>query len=362
LKNKPYLTPTVQYFFTNLRYGWTFPLALAFVCAAYGWIGPARAEPGDGLAVSAARPPGTIIDVGTHRLHLYCRGRGAPTVLLEAGLGGFSLEWADLQQRLAEQVRVCAYDRAGYGWSDPGPLPRTARQIVSELIELLQRSAEPVPIVIAGHSFGGYVAQLLAKTRPDLVAGLVLLDSSHPLQHQRLPHPAGKTVGDLGARSRLVSWALPPPGYPEAFRTLAFHLMQQPWAVRAQRAELLDFEASAEQVRAAGAIASIPAIVVTRGARVWPRTPEGDRFEQSWARLQKDLAAAIPGAVQRIAPEAGHYVHLDAPALVERAIEDVVAQVRCAHAAAGRDAAETLASFDAQQFDIEDQGLVRTNR
>ena len=76
-------------------------------------------------------PPGQIVDVGGHRMHIYCQGRGEPTIVLDSGAGGFSLEWVNIQKAISPQTRVCAYDRAGYGWSDMGPLPRSSKCIVS---------------------------------------------------------------------------------------------------------------------------------------------------------------------------------------------------------------------------------------
>ena len=133
-------------------------------------------------AVDASRypPPGKLIDVGGYRLHLYCTGTshsGSPTVILEAGGGGGSVGWSKIQPGVASFTRVCSYDRAGYGWSDNGPLPRTAGRIVTELHTLLTRAAVPGPYVLVGHSFGGLIVRLYAYRYPQQVAGLVLVDS-----------------------------------------------------------------------------------------------------------------------------------------------------------------------------------------
>ena len=125
-------------------------------------------------------PPGRLVDVGGHRLHVLDMGKGHPTVVFEAGLPGSVLSWHRVQKELARVVRVVSYDRAGLGWSDPGPDPRTAERIVEDLRRLLVRAAMPGPYILVGHSFGGLTTRLFAARYPDDVAGLVLLDPVGP--------------------------------------------------------------------------------------------------------------------------------------------------------------------------------------
>jgi pimeloyl-ACP methyl ester carboxylesterase len=132
-------------------------------------------------------PPGQLIDVGGYHLHLQCAGQGSPTVVLETGLGGWSTHWALIQPTLAQQTRVCSYDRAGLGWSDPGPQPRDAQQIASELRTLLRNAGVPAPFLLAGHSNGGLYARMFARRYGDEVAGLVLADPTAPELFERLP-------------------------------------------------------------------------------------------------------------------------------------------------------------------------------
>src|SRR5262245_38847950 len=128
-------------------------VALATITGiAYQWIATRR-------DLATAPPPGKLVDVGGHRLHIWCSGSGAPTVLLEAGLGGWSVEWARVQPEVARFTRVCAYDRAGMGYSDAGPGPRTSRRIAQELNALLDKSDLGGPVVIVAASFGGYNAR-----------------------------------------------------------------------------------------------------------------------------------------------------------------------------------------------------------
>jgi pimeloyl-ACP methyl ester carboxylesterase len=128
-------------------------------------------------------PPGKLVDLGTHRLHLLDAGRGSgPTVLLEAGLMSTVLSWTEIQRTLAESYRVVSYDRAGLGWSDPGPMPRTAERIVTELHTFLERAAIPPPYILVGHSFGGLTMPLFAARYPQETAGMVLVDPVVPAE------------------------------------------------------------------------------------------------------------------------------------------------------------------------------------
>jgi pimeloyl-ACP methyl ester carboxylesterase len=121
-----------------------------------------------------------MIDVDGFRLHLDCAGRGVPTVVLDAALAGSSVSWTYVQPAVAEFTRACAYDRAGFGRSDRGPLPRTAGRLAAELHALLLNSGQPSPFVLVGHSFGGLVARIFATRYPGVTAGLVLVDPAHP--------------------------------------------------------------------------------------------------------------------------------------------------------------------------------------
>src|SRR5215210_6539689 len=119
-----------------------------------------------------------MVGVGGYRLHINCVGQGNPTVVLDAGSGGMSAHWVRVQREVSGTTRVCAYDRAGMGWSEMGPDPRDAKQITSELHTLLKGAGIEGPYVLVGHSFGGMYMQTYAARYPDEVAGVVLVDSS----------------------------------------------------------------------------------------------------------------------------------------------------------------------------------------
>lgn len=136
--------------------------------------------------------PGKLVEVGGHRLHIRCAGEGRPTVLLETGALGMSAAWGWVQPQVAVHTRVCSYDRAGLGWSEPGPEPRNALRITKELRALLKNAGETPPYVLLGHSFGGLLVRVYASQYPEDVAGLLLLDSSHPDQDARFEKVLGK--------------------------------------------------------------------------------------------------------------------------------------------------------------------------
>jgi pimeloyl-ACP methyl ester carboxylesterase len=150
-------------------------------------------------------PPGRLIDVGGHRLHLQVTGEDhvGPTVLLEAGMASFSTNWYWVQTALAASSPVVSYDRAGLGWSDPGPAPRDARRSAQELHAALEGAGISGPYVVAGHSYGGLVARTFADLYPTEVVGIVLVDASHPDQWAHIPSSLGGRVP--GASSRVLS-------------------------------------------------------------------------------------------------------------------------------------------------------------
>ncbi len=278
----------------------------------------------DGRAPELQAPPGEYHLLGDHRLYIHCMGSGAPAVVLESGLGGSAVEWRPVQTALAGGQRVCAYDRGGYGWSDPGPMPRDAAQLAAELHELLSAARVPPPYVLVGHSFGGLVVQLYARLHPQATAGLVLVESSHPDQIERL----GALVDARAAGSgRPHPISMPDPDrytrLPESLRMEASFLNSRRKAIFAQMHELKHFAASAAEVRDAPALPDLSLVVLTRGERAWPAGADGDGKERIWAELQADLARRVPRGRQIVVPGAGHNLQLEMPEIVVAAVRAV---------------------------------------
>lgn len=145
-------------------------------------------------------PPGRLVDVGTHSLHIVEQGSSGPTIVLEAGLMSTVLSWDNLQRVLAQSYRVVSYDRAGLGWSELGPMPRTSDRIVEELHMLLHRAGIAPTYILVGHSFGGLTVPLYAARFPEETAGMVLVDPvaaqewNPPSEHDRKLTRIGVTV------------------------------------------------------------------------------------------------------------------------------------------------------------------------
>jgi len=300
------------------------------------------------LIVSVPGPPGRLVDAGGHKLHLNCSGQGRPTVVVETGLGDFSFDWTLVQRQVASFARICTYDRGGYAWSEPGPLPRTFDQLNFELRKALTASGERGPFVLVGHSFGGGIVRQHALTHPADVAGLVFVDIVGEHQYIRMGPHAGR-VGD-DAKGREIPapgegkgpnavWKAPsvgpaPPGAPYD-RLPPGEQQLHAWAAAQpllQEVEDSQREWSAEYfarwVRSPqkGSLGSIPLVVLTRADGGYGKNLDKPEEELERARLdaQRGLAELSSAGTQRIV-NAGHNMHLETPDVVVQAIRDVIA-------------------------------------
>lgn len=265
--------------------------------------------------------PGRLVDIGGYRLHLWCIGDGAPAVILDTGLGGSSTDWGFVQPEVARFTRVCAYDRAGIGYSDPGPPPRTARRIASELAELFVRGGIATPVVLVGASSGGFNVRVFASDHPEHVAGLVLVDASHEDQVHQIPQlarfvPLLSTIGVF----RLLGVSFGPPT-----EVLAPSVQQFARATRfrasgyqAAADEIIHIRESASEVRTSRRRLTIPVVVVTGGRGA----------DANWRQLQRDQASLSERGCLIIAHNSGHVVSIDQPKVVADAIRVVVETAR----------------------------------
>lgn len=304
-------------------------------------------------------PPGQLVDVGGWRLHLNCTGAaraGQPTVILEPGIGDFSVEWALVQPVVAKFARVCSYDRAGDGWSDWGPHPRTFRQIIYELHTLLDKAGVKPPLVLVGQSYGGWLVQLYTFTYPSEVAGIVFVDAgaADPWRMTNgklarsselvkgVPIPPVKTSGPLrvsdippealrqmkaGAQS-LVPHANDPPRDklpPEAQRMRQWALGQLGHiAAGVNPFEMEELAAlRAEQAKSEYPFGDKPLIVLTRGIPE-EHGPEGKALEEERRRSHAAVAKRSRQGKLIVAARSGHHIQMDEPALVIQSIRDVV--------------------------------------
>ncbi len=320
-------------------------LALVSAGALYQWTGTRR-----GARVCAA--PGRLIDVGGRRLHVVASGTAGPSVLLEAGIAASSLSWAHVQPRVAAFARVCSYDRAGLGWSDPDPRPRTLDHLVDDLTAVLASTPLEPPYVLVGHSFGCFVACAFAARYPARAAGLVLLDPPaasewrEPSRQQarllargiRLSHFGGlmARIGVVRACLALLTGGAPRvPGTlikglgPTATAKLR-HLVDQvrklppdvhamvqehwcqPKCFRAMADHLRVLQEAAAFVGSLAALPDVPLVVISSVQL----PPERIEEHRQFARLSTSGRHLVAGG-------SGHWIPFDEPDLVAAAIRDI---------------------------------------
>lgn len=272
--------------------------------------------------------PGQRIDIGGYKLHIHCEGAGSPAVILESGLGDWSSHWISVQRLLRTDTQVCSYDRAGYGWSDPGPRPRDSSRIVAELHTLLGKAGIAPPYVLVGHSFGGINVRLFASTYPEEVSGLLLVDASHPasLPYRRnedgsIPSAAMTTGNQLMRIAPGTSEELHIPA--EAQAALSDPLLHTKSIVTG-RAEFRALGQSVVALLGAPPMHDLPLIVLSRGLRAWPEGAAGDAQEQAWRAQQRELSKLSSHGSQRIALHSGHHIQLDEPAVVADAVRELL--------------------------------------
>jgi pimeloyl-ACP methyl ester carboxylesterase len=308
----------------------------------------------------AAEAPGRLVDLGTHRLHLYCAGEGSPTVVFDSALAGSVLSWVFVQPQVAAFARTCSYDRAGMGWSEAGPMPRTLTRSVGELHQLLSLADVRPPLVLVGHSYGGLVMQLYATRYPADVAGMVLVDSAHASDwaqvagrdRERLETGIrlcrrgagvarlgiGRLVASLvgvgalavarlfvgvisgGALSRQHEQILAPVfRLPAHLRPLLKRMWVRPEFFEALGSQMATLRSDARDLLAAldCGFGDLPLVVLSAS------NAEPSRIDD-----QERLAARSTRGRHIVAANSGHWIPLDEPALVVQTIRDVIAASR----------------------------------
>ena len=299
-------------------------------------------------------PPGRLVGLGSHRLHVLDAGYGSPTVVLEAGLMSTVLSWNNLRRNLAGSYRVVSYDRAGLGWSDLGPMPRTAERIVEELHAMLKRAAIPAPYVLVGHSFGGLTMPLFAARFPEDTAGVVLVDPvvpaewNPPSEHDRkLTRIGAKVCRRAAILSRigiirfvaflLTSGAKKPASYlvrlisrgtpansgsvsspwfsalPEDEKSMAAVFWVQPKFALTIASQLENLPTSAALLGELDKFCDKPVVILSAGD-----APEHRRREH------EAMARRLPHGEHLVAKESNHWIMQEEPELVIGAIEKVV--------------------------------------
>lgn len=240
---------------------------------------------------------GKLVDAGGHRLRIERSGTGSPTVILESGLAQTRSTWGTVPANVSLFTQVITYDRAGLGESDPGPIPRTSREIVEDLHNVLVNSGTTGPFILVGHSFGGLTVRLFANKYSDQVAGLVLVDASHEDEYSRVAALMSEPDRDKYLRHE-----------------------------GGDNYERVNLLASADQVRKSGGLRQMPIVVLS--APGTPHTPAGPRGVQLHEELQFRLLSLVAGITQAKADNSSHFIQLDRPDLVTGAIRKMVEQSR----------------------------------
>ena len=333
---------------------------------------PATTAPATADTLTDAPPPfpapGRLVDLGGWRMHIDCAGKakpGAPTVVLEAGAGDFSVEWSLVQPEVSKFARVCSYDRSDDGWSDWGPHPRTLHQDVYELHTLLDKAGECAPFVLVGHSYGGWIVRLYRSTYPKDVGGMVLIEGGLDNPLRQLPDgtivhasdlatgkpiPPVKTSGPLRVSdippAALASMKaatvemLPHANEPPRDLLPASARRMRVWATAqikhygiadnpVEPEELAQF--AAERAASEHPFGDLPLVVMTRGIAEDMGPDNNAATEADRRRDFAALAALSTKGRLVVAERSGHHIHLQQPGLVVDTIRDVV------NAARGRD-------------------------
>ena len=304
--------------------------------------------------------PGRLVDVGGWRLHLHCTGAarpGQPTVILEAGIGDFSVEWSLVQPKVAAFTRVCSYDRADEGWSDYGPHPRTMHQIVYELHTLLTKAGVQPPYVLVGHSYGGWLVRLYRTQYPSDVVGLVLVEggvddpvrvlgdgkmrrasdlvtgktipevkAANPIQEANIPPNVvaqlTQAAARFGPKANEESRAKLPPDAQRA-RTWVYGQIKH-WAQSDNPYEPEELAGlRAERAANPHLYGDMPLIVLTRGMSE-ESGPDSKAFEAEHRTEHEAIARLSTNGRLIVAEKSGHHVQLDEPDLVVISIRDTV--------------------------------------
>ena len=281
---------------------------------------------------STTAMPGHLVDVGGRRLYVQCSGSGSPTVVLVSGLAETSVYWGGwIAPAVAQNTTVCAYDRAGQGWSDPPASPQDGAAVATDLNTLLVNAQIPGPYVVVGHSTGGAYARVFAARYPDQVAGMVFLDSQpneaftglpdFPSQYSTLRRasalfPSLARLGVFRLVNQFASDPLPVPTRDEERAAVSTASLN-----RIQRDEFAELPMTLKEAAALTTLGGRPLIVITAGKGA----------QAGWLPLQDKMTGLSTNSDHRVLPDTDHpgVVHDKAGAAVaSQAILDVVASVR----------------------------------
>jgi pimeloyl-ACP methyl ester carboxylesterase len=286
---------------------------------------------------------GKSVDLGGYRLNLNCTGQGRPTVILEAGLTVPAITWRAVQREVAGFTRVCSYDRAGYDWSDPGPMPRSSAQSMKELHTLLRNAGESPPFVLVGHSYGGTNVRIYNRLYPSDVAGMVLVEPGH--EDLQLPaHIQASFDATVQEQRENLRWSsfLYRMGFTRFMarnkiddRSLSYD--KQEWAYfaiqpkfnEAVASELDTLEQGKNELRSAGTLGGKPLIVlIAKDSLLDLPLPEADKaaLNKTWVDLEMRLAQLSSRGKWVLITGSTHMIPIERPDAVAGAVKEVAGE------------------------------------
>ena len=277
---------------------------------------PLSPAPASGELTPTALTNG-LVDLGGRKLMIHCTGQGNPTVILEAGGPDDSSVWFKVQSGSDRSYRVCSYDRANLGSSDPAPAPRTFVDMARDLSALLMNARIDGPYILVGHSMGGMLVRVFADQYPEKVAGLVLVDAAHPDMGPRLL--AGLPQESLFESKAIRSWR----------KYLTW--MSDSNGQDQMNIEGVNFLISNEQVKTIQSLGDLPLVVISRSPNntEWPSMPTlpketNSALFQIWQDMQRELAGLSSNTTHVIASHAGHMIPTEEPELIIGVINKLV--------------------------------------
>jgi pimeloyl-ACP methyl ester carboxylesterase len=317
--------------------------ALAVVCLVIAAAGATYNALSLSHLRNVAGVPGKLYNVNGYAMQLYCTGQGSPTIVLDAGLGDDSTVWAKVQPELSKVTRVCSYDRAGFGWSQPRPGVQDANAISAQLHQLVAVAAVQRPFLLMGHSIAGIYLRSYAAHYPNDLAGLVFVDGATPLQDDRVP-PALVKIEDQQRKQMPWQQLLMTLGWyrikglctaiPPGFESYSLWIKADscvPSQMSAIENELDAERASGEETVHAGPFGSLPILILSHDPKVLPANWPAEVAKGTavvWNQMQEEEKGLSDHSRRIIARGSDHYVQLDRADLVNKEVAAFVLQLR----------------------------------